>query len=731
MNPKIVSWDGHSINDGTNYDCKIPVDTALQASQANGIFIKRAGANPVLAGAELSESYLSITIICKGAANTQLEELNKWFDIYNATPKQLIIKDTDNGDKQYYIYATPRNVSAIVGKNAVRITLNRAEPVWQSATQNSTSWAITASGQTQAITAGGNAEAFPIFEFTPTTYPTGGYGASRKVLMYPQSSYVYPYRPLEILGGLNTAALVNDTSVSNQINDVAGIDAVVTTWAIDTAVGGGLSASGMGYIGTEQISWTGKTATNIGTVVRGINGTTAAAHLDNAVIARSAVMANGDDFVVLVDGVIADRWFGETGTATFNNSATKCWINLRVPAKLNTTLKIAISAVGVPAYIEINLNTANTAAITAMPNAGRVLIGSEEFTYKAKYISASRLRLTVDERAVRNTTAAAHLANVAIIWIPYDIQIAYGNQSALAYSADDTYKPVIDMAASTNASFVYANLLDTAVPMSRRTGSWYPKLLTSAGGLHTESGVYFGEHMAADTDPAEVMGMSISTFITNGLYRAETASLECRINIPDGVSSVNSNGSKYRAKTQWATIARLQSSINGVTWVNEWAATEATPTAIATWATWTHNETVPSTTRALRFFLSGSANALAGNYYSFDVTAATIALVNYPVVTLRAAESNYYLDATITNTTTGDYITFAYPLQTGKTLYIDTDPNQPYAKFNGQITNIVNPDTNHSKWLALQAGANTLTFTSDFDSDITCVVKWRDRINFL
>lgn len=732
MKPSLYTFDAHEINDGTNYVGKIPLATPLQATEADGIFVKRAGATPVLTGTELSDSELVITITCRGAnVFTQFQTLNQWFNVYDETAKQLIVKDTDNSDKQYYIYCTVKKVDKVVGKDTLKITLLRKDPIWKSVTENSTSWAITASGQTQAITNGGNIEAYPKFEFTPTSYPSGGFGYSRKVLAYPTSSYFYSKRALEILGGLDTAALVSDATVSNRINDGDGITAGDTTIDIDTAVGGGLPAAGTGYVGTEQISWTANSGTQLTGVTRGVGGTTAAVHADDAVITRSLVLANGDDFRVLVDGVEVDRWFG-TGAGAFNTAATLCWIAINMPAKRNTTLKTAISDTGTPTYIDINLTTANTTAISAMPATGLVLIGTEEFSYQSKVITATALRLRVNERAVRNTVAAAHAANVSVIWIPYDIQVAYGNTSASAPDIDNTYKPAINLETSTNSSFVYASFYDITNPKGQRAAAWMPTLISTSGKLLSESGVYYGENMAADTDPAEVMGMLVSTYISNGLYRAETASIEWRIRIPDGVSAVSSSGYKYRTKTSWATVARLQSSVDGITWVNEWAATEATPASATTWTAWTHNaESVPNTSRLLRFYTNGSVTAVSGNYFAFEVTSATLTLVNAPTVSLRAQESNYYLSATITNTTTGDYLTIAYPLQTNSTLYIDTDPNQPYAKRSGRLVNVVNPDTNRSKWLALAVGSNTLTFTATANNNITCVVKWNDRMNFL
>jgi hypothetical protein len=95
---------------------------------------------------------------------------------------------------------------------------------------------------------------------------------------------------------------VADNSNKCQLN--GGINSSVTTIAYDT-VTGSIPSVGSGYIDSEQIKWTGKTGTTSGNltgVTRGIGGTSAASHADNAEIKLSYVLANGDDLRVFIDG---------------------------------------------------------------------------------------------------------------------------------------------------------------------------------------------------------------------------------------------------------------------------------------------------------------------------------------------------------------------------------------------------------------------------------------------
>ncbi len=728
MKPVLYTYDGTAINDGSNYTARIIYDTALQATQARAQFVARAGMHPAYVGKVFLESYIEIIINCLGTASTQFEAINQLFDINDEDPNKLIIKDADDSNAQYYIYCTPVKITPVLGKSAVQITLARKDAIWQTETETSDTWTITGSGDKQNITNGANAEAYPKFEFTPTSYPTIGYIYERHVYFTPNATAPFGNRPVEILSGLDTAALVANAAVSNQINEGAGIDDAVDTWSIDAAVGGGLAVGGgTFYVGTEQCSYTSIAAGEIIGVTRGINGTTAAAHADDAVMTQSIVQADGDDFRVVVNGKQVDRWFG-TGTAAFNTAATKCWIALDVPAKKNIALLTAIADSGTPSYIDLVFSKTNLAVVKTLPSTGYVRIDTEEFAYTSITITSTTLRLNLGTRSVRNTVAATHAVNATVKWCPFQISVIYSNSAETAIVVDDTKKPIIDLENSTNISFVYATFLDTASPIGQRAGSWKPTLLKSAGKTLTKSDFYFGDNAAADTDPAQVMGMKIASFLSR-TWKIETAYIVFVGNFPDLVSAVTSNGYKYRYSTSWPSIAALESSSTGAKWITEW--NETTPASVQTWTAWTHNAEAVSSYPYIRFEFSGKVLGSDSNYSAFEVSGATITLVNYPTISLGAQLSNYCVEAKIINNTTEEFITIECPMQINQTLTIDCDPEQPYASKNGTIVDVVTPNTNRSNWLHLKPGTNELEYTSTATNNITCVVKHRDRMNFV
>ena len=80
----------------------------------------------------------------------------------------------------------------------------------------------------------------------------------------------------------NTTAITTATAA---INDASNITATATTITYDTlASGTTFPNQGTIKIGSEQISYTGKTTTTLTGLTRGVNGTTAATHNNNAVI---------------------------------------------------------------------------------------------------------------------------------------------------------------------------------------------------------------------------------------------------------------------------------------------------------------------------------------------------------------------------------------------------------------------------------------------------------------
>ena len=295
----LTSFNAHNINDTTNYIARIPVGTPLQAD-TSVIYSERLDEFPINSGKTLKARTLKIDIqVVAGSVDT----LKLWFDTSDKTPYKLIITDTEpNPDVAWYVYATPRSFM-FKQQNLVQVVLDIADPIWRTNTATTDLWSVASSGGTNVITITGNKYAKPSIAITPRAARTGGFEYKRGVFIYNPGARPLKNYPVNLFGvGVDTSALINDTSVSNTINQVGGITAGATTITIDGAVGGGLPNAGMGYVGTEQISWTANSGTSLTGVSRGIGGTTAATHADDAVISQSQMLANGEDVTVFVNG---------------------------------------------------------------------------------------------------------------------------------------------------------------------------------------------------------------------------------------------------------------------------------------------------------------------------------------------------------------------------------------------------------------------------------------------
>jgi hypothetical protein len=115
-------------------------------------------------------------------------------------------------------------------------------------------------------------------------------------------------------------------STSNQLN--GAIDNSQTTITVDSTAE--FPTSGRLDIDTELITYTGKTATDFTGCVRGVNGTTAATHLDNAIVTNATFWQDwGEESsstgVTLAPGSWSLDNYGQILVATIKNGKTFTW----------------------------------------------------------------------------------------------------------------------------------------------------------------------------------------------------------------------------------------------------------------------------------------------------------------------------------------------------------------------------------------------------------------------
>lgn len=660
---KPYSFAGTSLS-SSDYEASLPRASANLQMQTNPSYISRAGAVPVFAGKDFQPTVINLEIIMQHDFMTLFESLNQLFDTKDETPRQLIIIDTEDSNKQYYVYATAKQVIGGHDGPMAVVTLALDDPIWQSVTQNSQTFSVTDTTGSTSVTNNGNDYAYPVFEITPQTASTDNqYSLYAQVV--PTSTLPWPNRFLDITGATDT------------------------TW--DTA----------------------------------------------ALVSGGKMQSDGRDLRVYRDGVEVSRWLDG-----INTTDTHVIVSCDMPPRWWMGTKTAIGATDTVTEIEINDNTANRAALTSMPNSGRVLVytgtalsatDTEEFTYTGKTITPTKLALTINSRAVRGTTALDHAAFSTVQHMPYDFTLIYGSASTDEPVTDDTKKPIQSLT-SRNNSFVY----DTAFweVAATRPNIWLPTNRTVSNASLSRSVLYTSTNDAGDTDPATALGIKAQTYQNLGVWNPDTVFLGWYGTFPDYVSSISASGAQNQSVASIPEIG-LDGWTPAAAWKNLWTVSAQATTDYATWTTWTKassDATVPSSTQYLRFRMTGTILGSTDYYSKAEMSAITVGLTNHPDVRLRTEAANYHLDAKITNTTTGEFFSIVLPVSLNETVYIDTDPDFPTATYKGRVTNgAVSLSSTRAAWLRLNPGANTIEFENQQPAatDVQIVIKWRDRMNML
>lgn len=664
------SFNGTSLN-STDYETSIPRQSALLQMQTQPIYVERAGAVSIYAGKKFQPVTMNLEILMKNSPSDfmgQFENLNYLFDTKDETPRIFICSDTqdtatDATGKQYYVYATAKQVTGGNEGPMAVVTLAFDDPIWQSVKQYSQTFATTSSTDSTSVTAAGNDYSYPILEITPTTQPSTDYLYSAYVQVIPQAAEPFPAR---------------------------GLYLQPTTSTFDTA----------------------------------------------ALVAAGYMQADGDDLRVFRDGLEIDRQL-----SGINTTDTKVLVVADMPPARTMTLKTALASTDTITEIEVFNTTANKTVITAMPNAGRLIVDSglgttdtEEFTYTAKTITSTKLAFTIGASAVRGTARVNHSSSDFVRFLPYDFTIVYGNSTVEAPTIDSTRIPIFNTTDSSNSSFVYGNFFDLA---GTRANTFKPKVEKVSTPSLTRSTFFTSTNDEGDTDPATALGIAAYTYLKLGVWSPDAMRITWKQYFPDGISSLTASGEQFqtiasRPSFYIGLAVSASSSINNAATIAAQVSTD-----YGTWGAWTKASTdfsIIANAKLLAFVADGTISSTTDVTAKTDITALTVGLTNPPHVMVRDQTNNYKLDATITNETTGEFFTVVYPMLLNETLYIDTDPSFPTVKYNGQVVNgAISLSSVRPDWLRLNPGANTISYMTNLSgaSDISIVVKWKDRANFL
>jgi hypothetical protein len=229
------------------------------------------------------------------------------------------------------------------------------------------------------------------------------------------------------------------------------------------------------------------------------------------------------------------------------------------------------------------------------------------------------------------------------------------------------------------------------------------------------------------------MGAEINSYQLGDIYKAETAQIDWSFQNNATINSISSLGEMYKYQVTTWPRAMLQSSKDNATWAVEW--TQAGPGTASVWTSWTHaSETLPTGTRFLRFRFFGAVRPLVDAVARFEVNlgssgsmGVTLASASVPQVTLGSRLDNSEVNFTLTNSTTGESVSYSYPMKLSTALELDT-VNRTVSYRNKYLAP---PELSsvRQEWLRLSPGANVITYSDDYTGAVDVVLTYQERKN--
>lgn len=730
----VLTWDGYDINDGTDYITGLTSPILGNAGvQAN--LVERHGRYPLIGGVSWPGDSILLTTIIESATAQKRATLRTIFETESGEIKTLIIEGDDGTEQYVQALCEAHYEEDEVGNTFYSVLRVHDDPAWRSTAVQTNTESITATAQEWEIENEGDQVARPTITITPRTRTADTnfyrrFVAVRWRVDNPATNY-----PTDIMDDAwDTAALVADTTNSVQLN--GAINNSVTTIPYDTVVGS-FPSSGMGYVDTEQFTYTGRTGTTSGNltgVTRGVNGTSAASHSDNAVVKSSKTQANGDDVRIRVNGLEVDYWLDDMNT---NN--TSVWVNLDYQPTTFMTLASPIASSGAVETIDVN------EAITNMPPQGVLLIDDELFIYTAK--NDTLRRFTVLAREAHGTSMAAHIVTDDVYWIQHDIEVHYGSSTMPAYDTDDSLLPVIALATSSNTIWDYDDFGGAS------GGPGGPRFPPPRAGAWQHTDQYYWAPAAAwiytwynesqypsgppsgnpDTvQPWEVMGLMMYQYFPPTAGVVQRWKLYC----PCLIDNMNfQNGFKLAAVTpsQWRGEVRV--SQLGINWTLEYDI--PVPSIANTWESWSYNAAPASMNDATYVSLELYPLLIGEGGIGMLVEAGDVTITFdstfTPTSYLAPERGNFTIYATLTHVESGLALSINYTTSVDNSLIINTDTGEITDESDGssQFQAVRRLPRPRVEWLPLQPGTNTLRWDEnsgvEVPIDIDVTFEWRER----
>jgi hypothetical protein len=643
---------------------------------------------------------------------------------------------TDEASKQWYVEAIPERQMDI-GPNHTEFVLYAADPIWKSVTPGTIIGTLTSSPGTVTCTPDGNKAALPVFQIKPTSSKGTLFAYKRFITAYNQTSDRgnFGYYPLNMTddgtgdGFLAGTTLTRGTANYVMINVGTGINASQTTIAYD-GLTGTFPAAGLAMIENEQILYSGTAGGTITVTTRGAHATTAGTHANNTPIYVSKIQADGDDIRMYVDGREVNRWFG----GTVDSGTLNSWSNIYFPPDYAPTVLTAIGTADSVTSIEFEDTRANAKIMRGIKSDGIFKSAAGEFfTYTGK--DQNTKEITGVTRSAKGSSAGTVTAGGTLHYIPHEIWMLYGNPGIAAPEQDEdliteaggvkTYdaQPQFNLSSSNNVTWDWDNFIDK---LGIHNAIWNPKIIDMTGWA---SKFYYGNRGTLQVDPAQEMGIQLSSYLQNNLWRPANANIAWDFYTPVGFGTLIYSGEKYISTTNsWPLVNMMYGHFHDA---STWDSQTVTTPSTGTWTAFAG--TVASGTQEYfwRWRMRGGVSAVASNstYAEVGDVTAYMPLARAPYVSMGAEQTNYQLDITIRNATTGEYMKISGPMYINDTLTVNCK-NKTITTADGTncINYLIRLSSVRDEWLTLSPGvSNSIVYTETSLAGMTITATYEER----
>ena len=375
---------------------------------------------------------------------------------------------------------------------------------------------------------------------------------------------------IDLLADISLVTSVETMGLETRTTEINGaINASVTSLTVDSTVG--FEDAGFIRVGTEIMSYTGKTATSFTGLTRGAGGTTAAAHSDDADIFQEIS--------------ITDDWVDETDPAlkiTYDSSGQNFTLQ-GIPSKIGTST--ASKMFSFSAYAPGEGNKANAIGLKTQTNkassniGGGAVLKAESVLFTGDQIAADTQRAYGVEVSYNNLTRKFSIASGSTGEnIPANSAVGVGDSGQASSNIEIGRLAIVDGVAT--ASTTGTGGTSALLGINATTAISTVTADTSGKGLKSSAAVLNGKQSNEDlsedfflSDAAEetifvvnVNDITAAIQVPEGVYNGTSlaTALQSRINQMEDSSGNTVNG----VSVSYDTVGNSFSFTTGTTGLN-------------------------------------------------------------------------------------------------------------------------------------------------------------------